>query len=161
MNLPNDPREPSRSLAYPLILWPAISLLVVIVGYCLLHGLIPHQIVLHIGPDGDGYGSTLMFILGALLIAFLLFLVGGLLVNGYIKRGHFYGAEKMLSVSLLAGGFGVSAIAACLLLSNVNTQSSSTSEQSIGFSLLGFVCAFIVTALIYARVLPKAKSESF
>lgn len=160
MKQTDDSQQPSKALTSALIVWPAVSLILVVVGYMLLQDRLPRQIVRHVGPDGDGFGSPLMFILGAALIACLLFVIGGLLVSGYIKRGHLYGSEKMISVSLLAGGYGVATIGACILLANLNVQGGVASGQAVGTSLLGFVCAFVVAAVIYARVLPKAKLES-
>ncbi|GAB3650726.1 hypothetical protein GCM10027591_08140 [Zhihengliuella somnathii] len=160
MNRTDDSQQPSKNLTAALIIWPAASLILVFVGFLLLQDRLPRRIVRHVGPDGEGYGSLLMFILGAVLIAGLLFVIGGCLVSGYLKRGHLYGLEKMISVSLLAGGYGVAAIGACVLLANLNVHDGVASGQAVGVSLLGFVCAFVAAAVIYARALPQAKLES-
>lgn len=152
--------ENKRRLLVALAVWPIASLLLLALSYALLASRLPDYIVRHVGPDGDGYGSTWLFILGVAVIAFLLFLTGGLLTNGYVQRGHLYGTEKFISVSIISGGFGVVAIGLCRLLANLDASSDELSGQAVGISLLGFVVAFCAAAAIYARILPKARSES-
>lgn len=156
-----EPRSENKwTLLFALAIWPIASLLLIVLGYTFLSTRLPDHIVRHVGPDGDGYGSTFLFILGATVIAFFLLLIGGLLTNGYIQRGHLYGTEKMLSVSIISGGFGVVAIGLCILLANLDVFRDDLSDQGIGLSLLGFVVVFSVSAAIYAKVLPKARIES-
>lgn len=142
-----------------LVIAPACSLLLVALLYLLLGPLIPERLAIHVGPDGVGYGSSLLMVGGACIIAAAVFAIGAATTKEFLKNNHWFQTQKSIAVSTMALGYGVVGVAVATILSTLAVAPNSVAGNSVGMGLLGFLLMFIAAACTYVAVLPRAGIE--
>lgn len=88
-----------------------------------------------------------------------LFLVGALLIRGFLRPGYWYLMEKFAAVAIFCGGYGAVAVAMVTVFVTPAATSFRDPEAVFGWSLLGFVIAYTAAAILHARLLPRTSVE--
>lgn len=158
--LPDSTQTEAKPRAIPLLLVaPICSILLVAVLYLLLSPLIPDRIAIHAGPDGVGYGSSLLMIAAPCGIAAMVFAIGRSTTREFFKNDHWFQTQKTIAVGIMALGYGVIGVALGTILGTAGVDQDAVSGNSVGMGLLGFLLLFTVAACVYAAVFPRAKIE--
>ena len=159
--VPEPPPAEGKTRAIPLlIVYPACSIVLVAVLYLCFSPLIPSHTAIHVGPDGVGYGSTLLMIFVACVIAEAVFAIGGAIATEFFKDGHSFQSQKSIAVGIMALGYGVIGFALATILSTVGVKPDEVSGDSVAMGLLGFLLLFTAAACNYVAVFPKDKLET-
>lgn len=115
---------------------------------------------MHVGPDGVGYGSSLLMIAIPSGIAAVVFAIGGATTREFFKDDHWFQTQKTIAVGVMALGYGVVGVALGTIFSTVGVDQDAVSGSSVGMGLLGFLLLFTVAACVYVAVFPRAKMEA-
>lgn len=142
-----------------LIVAPACSILLVAILFLVLRPLIPGQIASHVGPDGVGYGSSLIMITVPCVIAAVVFAIGGATAREFFKDDHWFQTQKSIVVGIMALGYGVIGVALGTIFSVIGVNQDEASGNSVGMGLLGFLLLFTLAACIYVAIFPVARME--
>lgn len=160
-NLPEPVRTQPKTRAFPLlVVAPACAILLVVVLYLLLSPLIPRRVAIHVGPEGVGYGSSLLMIAGACAIAAAAFAIGAATAREFFRDDHWFQTQKSIAVGIMALGYGVIGVALATIITAVGVDPDEVSGNSVAMGLLGFLLLFTVAACVYAAVFPRAKLET-
>lgn len=149
----------SHNHALLFYLAPASSIALAGLLYVLFSKRIPNGIAIHMGPDGVGYGSTQLMAAILFGTAAGVFAIAGAAGRGFLKTNHWFQTEKVISICLFSLGYGVVGLALATLWSVVDIGPNGLSGDSVGPGLLGFLFAFIASAIWYAVALPQGKME--
>jgi len=159
--LDDDKKYPKNVIG--LSIWfPLLCVAVVTVAFLLFRRLVPQDWAVHV--DGYGnvtYGSWWWLFVGVLVIAGLSFVLGQYLARDFSNLGHWYPQQKSIVVICFATGYGVLGFLSVNMISAWNIFENSEPpgvEGLMGYGLLGFVLASTISASLYAKLLPKAKS---
>ncbi|MBB2996522.1 hypothetical protein [Paeniglutamicibacter cryotolerans] len=159
--MPEPARTETNTRALPLLMIaPACSILLVAVIYLWLSPLIPSRIAIHVDPDGVGYGSSLLMIAGACVIAAAAFVIGAATTREFSKAGHWFQIQKSIAVGIMALGYGAIGVALATIITTVGVDPEPVPGNSVGIGLFGFLLLFTTAACVYAAVFPRAKFES-
>ncbi len=143
-----------------LLVAPICSIVLVAVLHLLLSPHIPSRIAIHVGPDGVGYGSSLLMIAVPCVIAAVVFAIGGATTREFFKDDHWFQTQKTIAVGIMALGYGVIGVALGTIFSTVGVDQDAVSGNSVGMGLLGFLLLVTVAASVYAKAFPRAKMET-
>ena len=159
--LPDPTRAEVKPKVVPLlIVAPACSILLVAVLFLVFGPLIPGQIAIHVGPEGVGYGSSLLMIAVPCVIAAVVFAIGGATAREFFKDDHWFQTQKSVAVGIMALGYGAIGVALGTIFSTIGVSPDELSGNSVGVGLLGFLLMFTVAACVYVAVFPRAKMEA-
>lgn len=160
-SLPEPVRTQTKTRTVSLlIVAPSCSILLVAVLYLLLRPLIPSRIAIHVGPDGVGYGSSLLMIAVACALAAAAFTIGAATAREFFRDDHWFQTQKSIAVGILALGYGVIGVALSTIVTTVGVGPDEIPGNTVAMGLLGFLFSFTVAACVYAAVFPRAKLET-
>lgn len=157
----NDEKKYPKNVIGLSIWFPLLCAAVVSVAFLIFRRLVPQEWAVHV--DGYGnvtYGSWWWLFLGVLVIAGLSFVLGQYLARDFSNLGHWFPQQKSIVVICFAVGYGVLGFLIVNMISAWNILESSEPpgvEEVMGYGLLGFVFAATISAIVYAKFLPRAK----
>lgn len=142
-----------------LVLAPDGSVALVAVLYVLLNPWIPQRVSIHMGSDGAEHGSTPLAMATICAIDTAAFAAGGATARRFMKADHWYQSEKLISIGIESNGYGVVGVGLATIASTVGTDPHGVSGDSVAAGKIGFLSLFILSACVYATVLPRVKME--
>lgn len=143
-----------------LLVAPLCSILLVAVLYLMLNPMIPDHVAIHMGSDGAGFGSTSIMIAITCAVAAAVFASGGFTAKGYMKYDHWFQKEKLISVSIVAVGYGIVGVALATIFSTIGVEATEISGDSVAMGMLGFLFMFVASISVYILLLPRGQMET-
>lgn len=142
-----------------LSLWVPLSCcLIVGLAFLVFRRTLPAQWALHV--DGHGtitYGSWWALFLGVMVLSCAAGGLGRFMAQDFAKLQHWFAQQKGMVVLCFAIGFGFLGFFSTQLLTGWTTMEYTSAEHLLGFGLLGFVISASTAAVVYTRLLPRAR----
>lgn len=158
----NSDKQHPKSLIALVTPIPLLFAVVVAITFLIFQRFVPSKWAIHV--DGYGnvtYGSWWWLFTGVFVLVALSFLLGQYLARDFNALGHWYPQQKSIVITCFSVGYGILGFLIFNMVSAWNVSKNATPptvEDLMGYGLLGFVLTALISAVLYTKLLPKAKS---